>query len=87
MLPKQALELEPFNVKALFRRSQAYMNTSDLDKAEEDIKNVLAIDPNNKYVSCLHTHIHMFSGPNLYFSNETFFYIIMHEFLEKIELV
>ncbi|XP_073062305.1 70 kDa peptidyl-prolyl isomerase-like [Primulina eburnea] len=46
----KVLEVEPFNVKALFRRSQAYMNTSELDKAEEDIKNVLALDPNNKDV-------------------------------------
>ncbi|XP_073157822.1 70 kDa peptidyl-prolyl isomerase-like [Henckelia pumila] len=50
----KVLESEPFNVKALFRRSQAYMNTSDLDKAEEDIKNVLALDPNNKDVKMIY---------------------------------
>ncbi|KAL0316727.1 UNVERIFIED_CONTAM: Peptidyl-prolyl cis-trans isomerase FKBP62 [Sesamum radiatum] len=44
------LQLDPCNVKALFRRSQAYMRTSDLEKAEEDINRALAIDPNNKDV-------------------------------------
>ncbi|KZV14935.1 hypothetical protein F511_33913 [Dorcoceras hygrometricum] len=44
----EVLEIEPLNVKAFFRRSQACMSTSDLDKAEEDIKNVLALDPNNR---------------------------------------
>ncbi|KAL0346133.1 UNVERIFIED_CONTAM: peptidyl-prolyl isomerase [Sesamum radiatum] len=44
----KVLQLDPCNVKALFRRSQAYMRTSDLEKAEEDINRALAIDPNNK---------------------------------------
>uniref|UniRef100_A0A2K1X9Y4 Rotamase n=1 Tax=Populus trichocarpa TaxID=3694 RepID=A0A2K1X9Y4_POPTR len=36
----------------LFRRSQAYLKTSELEKAEAeaDIKKALAIDPNNRYV-------------------------------------
>ncbi|KAK4392548.1 Peptidyl-prolyl cis-trans isomerase FKBP65 [Sesamum angolense] len=46
----KVLQLDPCNVKALFRRSQAYMRTSDLEKAEEDINRALAIDPNNKDV-------------------------------------
>ncbi|KAK6127182.1 hypothetical protein DH2020_039066 [Rehmannia glutinosa] len=47
----KVLELDPYNVKALFRRSQAYMTTSDLEKAEEDITRALSIDPNNKYAT------------------------------------
>jgi FK506-binding protein 4/5 len=42
------------NAKGLFRRSQAYLKTSELQKAEAeaeaDIKKALAIDPNNRYV-------------------------------------
>ncbi|KAI5560164.1 hypothetical protein POPTR_016G031166v4 [Populus trichocarpa] len=39
------------NAKGLFRRSQAYLKTSELEKAEAeaDIKKALAIDPNNRY--------------------------------------
>jgi FK506-binding protein 4/5 len=48
--PLQVLELDPLNVKALFRRSQAYLKTSELEKAEADIKKALAIDPNNRQV-------------------------------------
>lgn len=44
----QVLELEPLNVKALFRRSQAYLKTSELEKDEADIKRALTIDPNNR---------------------------------------
>jgi len=36
-------------VKALYRRCQAYLKTSDLEKAEADIKRALIIDPNNRY--------------------------------------
>ncbi|KAJ6380745.1 hypothetical protein OIU77_029612 [Salix suchowensis] len=46
----ESLELDPLNVKALFRRSQAYLKTSELEKAEADIKKALAIDPNNREV-------------------------------------
>ncbi|CAA0827513.1 Peptidyl-prolyl cis-trans isomerase FKBP65 [Striga hermonthica] len=44
------LDLDPNNVKALFRRSQAYMRTSDLEKAEGDINQALLLDPNNREV-------------------------------------
>ncbi|KAG6411896.1 hypothetical protein SASPL_124549 [Salvia splendens] len=44
----KVLELESINVKALFRRAQAYMNMSDLDLAEFDIKKALELDPNNR---------------------------------------
>lgn len=46
----KVLELESTNVKALYRRAQAYMNMADLDLAEFDIKKALEIDPNNRDV-------------------------------------
>lgn len=45
---KQVLEQDPLNVKALYRRCQAYLKTSELEKAEADIKRALTIDPNNR---------------------------------------
>lgn len=44
------LEIESTNVKALYRRAQAYINMADLDLAEFDIKKALEIDPNNRWV-------------------------------------
>ncbi|CAK7339867.1 unnamed protein product [Dovyalis caffra] len=49
-LCSKVLERDPRNVKALFRRSQAHLRTSELEKAEADIKKALAIDPNNREV-------------------------------------
>ncbi|CAK9158034.1 unnamed protein product [Ilex paraguariensis] len=46
----KVLEIESTNVKALYRRAQAYMNLADLDLAELDIKKALEIDPNNRDV-------------------------------------
>lgn len=46
----QVLELEGRNVKALYRRAQAYIQLADLDLAELDIKKALEIDPNNRYM-------------------------------------
>ncbi|KAK3026330.1 hypothetical protein RJ639_041379 [Escallonia herrerae] len=46
----EVLELDPSNVKALFRRSQAYLRTSQLENAEADIKRALSIDPDNREV-------------------------------------
>uniref|UniRef100_A0A0V0II61 peptidylprolyl isomerase n=1 Tax=Solanum chacoense TaxID=4108 RepID=A0A0V0II61_SOLCH len=46
----KVLETESTNVKALYRRAQAYMNMADLDLAELDIKKALEIDPNNRDV-------------------------------------
>jgi tetratricopeptide (TPR) repeat protein len=42
-----ALTFDPNNVKALFRRGQVYLAKNNLDKAEEDLKAALAIEPNN----------------------------------------
>jgi len=46
----QVLEIESVNVKALFRRAQAYSALMDLDFAEKDLKKVLEIDPNNRSI-------------------------------------
>ncbi|KAI3514522.1 hypothetical protein L1887_12991 [Cichorium endivia] len=46
----KVLEMESRNVKALYRRAQAYINVADLDLAEVDIKKALEIDPDNKDV-------------------------------------
>jgi len=44
------LELDCQNVKALYRRVQAYIQLADLELAEADIKKALEIDPDNRYV-------------------------------------
>ena len=44
----QVLDVEFHNVKALYRRAQAYMEISDLFSAELDIKKALEIDPQNR---------------------------------------
>lgn len=44
----QVLDLDESNVKALFRRSQAYLKTSELEKANDDLKRALVIDPDNR---------------------------------------
>ncbi|KAK1420618.1 hypothetical protein QVD17_22356 [Tagetes erecta] len=44
------LELESNNVKALYRRAQAYIPVAHLDLAELDLKKALEIDPDNRDV-------------------------------------
>uniref|UniRef100_A0A0D3D4S8 peptidylprolyl isomerase n=1 Tax=Brassica oleracea var. oleracea TaxID=109376 RepID=A0A0D3D4S8_BRAOL len=44
----KVFELESANVKALYRRAQAYMELADFDLAEFDVKKALEIDPNNR---------------------------------------
>lgn len=46
----KVLEIESRNVKALYRRAQAYIHLVDLDLAELDIKKALEIDPDNRDV-------------------------------------
>jgi FK506-binding protein 4/5 len=46
----QVLEVEPQNVKALYRRGQAYVETLDLDLAEWDYKKALELDPQSRDV-------------------------------------
>lgn len=47
-LSVQVLELDGQNVKALYRRAQAYIQLVDLDLADIDIKRALEIDPDNR---------------------------------------
>ncbi|KAJ9697418.1 hypothetical protein PVL29_009300 [Vitis rotundifolia] len=46
----KVLDIESRNVKALYRRAQAYIHLADLDLAEFDIKKALEIDPDNRDV-------------------------------------
>ncbi|KAK7400042.1 hypothetical protein VNO78_11241 [Psophocarpus tetragonolobus] len=46
----KVLELDNRNVKALYRRAQAYLHLVDLDLAEMDIKKALEIEPDNRDV-------------------------------------
>ncbi|XP_073396039.1 70 kDa peptidyl-prolyl isomerase isoform X2 [Physcomitrium patens] len=45
---EKVLETDSMNVKALYRRAQAYTSMMDLDLAEQDIKKALEIDPENR---------------------------------------
>ncbi|KAF2284555.1 hypothetical protein GH714_026944 [Hevea brasiliensis] len=47
---EKVLEMESRNVKALYRRAQAYIQLADLDVAEFDVKKALEIDPENRDV-------------------------------------
>lgn len=44
----KALELESQNIKALFRRAQAFVALGDIDDAEKDLKKIIEIDPQNR---------------------------------------
>lgn len=44
----KVLDADSKNVKALYRRAQAYIQLVDLDLAEMDIKKALEIDPDNR---------------------------------------
>ncbi|CAL9127948.1 unnamed protein product [Musa textilis] len=49
-LCSKVLEVDTRNVKALYRRAQAYIQLADLDLAELDVKKALEIDPDNRDV-------------------------------------
>lgn len=51
----KALEVDPVNVKALYRRAQAYMGTSDFIEAEMDIKKAREAEPNDKDLAILYS--------------------------------
>ncbi|XP_021745836.1 70 kDa peptidyl-prolyl isomerase-like [Chenopodium quinoa] len=53
----KVLEIDQVNTKALFRRAQAYLHTSDLDKAEADSRRALTIDPNNRDIKLVYQMI------------------------------
>ena len=46
----QVLEKDPGNVKALFRRAQAYMMTQDYVEAKQDLDLALQSEPTNRYL-------------------------------------
>ena len=46
-----ALELEPENVKGLFRRGQAYAKLHEYDKAKQDFTKAQGLDQENKAVT------------------------------------
>ena len=46
----EALKLDARNVKALYRRAQAYAALVRWDEADEDLRFALEIEPNNKGV-------------------------------------
>ena len=45
----KVVEMDSRNVKALYRRAQAYIHLADLELAEFDIKKALEIEPDNRY--------------------------------------
>ncbi|XP_024963222.1 peptidyl-prolyl cis-trans isomerase FKBP62-like isoform X3 [Cynara cardunculus var. scolymus] len=54
-LCSKVLDVEFYNVKALYRRAQAYMKTYDLQLAELDIKKALEADPQSREVKSIQT--------------------------------
>ncbi|KAH7849821.1 hypothetical protein Vadar_023470 [Vaccinium darrowii] len=52
-LCSKVLDVEFHNVKALYRRAQAYLGTADLHLAESDIKKALEADPHNREVKLI----------------------------------
>ncbi len=44
------MELDPQNIKALFRRGKAYVGTRQWEEASKDFRKALELDPNNKDV-------------------------------------
>ncbi|KAK9166010.1 hypothetical protein Scep_001201 [Stephania cephalantha] len=53
-LCSKVLGVESQNVKALYRRANAYIEAADLDLSELDIKKALEVDPNNREVKSLY---------------------------------
>lgn len=56
-LCSQVLDIEFHNVKALYRRAQAYMETADFFSAELDIKKALETDPQNREVKLIQKNL------------------------------
>ncbi|KAK7310766.1 hypothetical protein RJT34_08479 [Clitoria ternatea] len=52
-LCSQVLDVEFYNMKALYRRAQAYMGTGDFLLADVDIKRALEVDPQNREVQVI----------------------------------
>lgn len=56
-LCSKVLEIESCNVKALYRRAQAYVELHDLELAKTDILKALELDPNNKELKSLQVNL------------------------------
>ncbi|GAB4852367.1 hypothetical protein Ancab_016559 [Ancistrocladus abbreviatus] len=56
-LCSKVLDIEFHNVKALYRRAQAFMENADLEYAELDIKKALEVDPENREVKLLQRNL------------------------------
>ncbi|XP_023763720.1 peptidyl-prolyl cis-trans isomerase FKBP62 [Lactuca sativa] len=54
ILCSKVLDIEFYNVKALYRRAQTYMETYDYELTEVDIKKALEADPQNREVKSIH---------------------------------
>lgn len=61
-LCSKVLDIEFHNVKALYRRAQAYMKTADLDLAQLDIKKALEADPQNREVKLMQKNLKQLQG-------------------------
>ncbi|KAL9673708.1 hypothetical protein QQ045_029969 [Rhodiola kirilowii] len=53
----KALEVDPDNVKALYRRCKAYLRANEFEKAETDIRKALLIDPNDRDVKIAYREV------------------------------
>ncbi|KAL0432594.1 UNVERIFIED_CONTAM: peptidyl-prolyl isomerase [Sesamum latifolium] len=56
-LCSKILDVESCNVKALYRRAQAYMGVSELFSAEMDIKRALEADPDNREIKLIQKNL------------------------------
>lgn len=56
-LCSKVIEYDSCNVKALFRRAQAYLRINELENAEIDIRKALQVDPNNRDVKVMYKEL------------------------------
>ncbi|CAN6281540.1 unnamed protein product [Urochloa humidicola] len=56
-LCSKVLEIESCNVKALYRRAQAYIESYDLELAKRDVLKALELDPDNREVKLLQANL------------------------------
>ncbi|CAL4918844.1 unnamed protein product [Urochloa decumbens] len=56
-LCSKVLEIESCNVKALYRRAQAYVESYDLELAKTDVLKALELDPDNREVKLLQANL------------------------------
>lgn len=54
---EKVLEMDPMNVKAMYRRAQAYLHNSDFVEAELDIKKGLEVEPENSELQALYKRL------------------------------